>query len=351
MSINFPTIGVGGVGIGSTYGFGTRVWTYNGEGWQLVPKELPQGPQGVQGTQGISGEFAGQGTQGSQGTQGLQGIIGAQGTQGTQGLSNQGVQGTIGSQGTQGTSPPPGGSGTFDVGISSSVYVSVTSGVGINTEQTNNILVGPGTACTFSSNANFRYVVESIHVCNKYSADLFLSATHDYSDGIDTPIAQRVIVPYQGATELLVQPIVANPSDVLKLQALSGVGTTAVGVDGGLDAFIVYSEKEDTNYVGVGTTVPSTVTDQEIFNSSSNPSVIQSIRLINYNLSVDLDASISVYRNTVRLGYLVYNITVPKNSVIEILDKPKYLNQSESIRAVSSVTNGLSVCVSGKYIV
>ena len=171
------------------------------------------------------------------------------------------------------------------------------------------------------------------------------------ADGINTPIAQRVIVPYQGATELLVQPIVANPSDILKFQALSGVGTTAVGVDGGLDAFIVYSEKEDTNYVGVGTTVGATTSDQEIFDSASNPSVIQSIRLINYNLNVDLDASISVYRNEVRLGYLIYKLTVPKNSTIEILEKPKYLSQFDSIRASSSVTDSLSVCVSGKYIV
>jgi hypothetical protein len=110
MPINFPTVGVGGVGIGSTYGFGERLWTWNGEGWALTPQELPQGPkgdtgnqgsQGIQGTQGIQGSqgiqgLSNQGVQGTQGLQGTQGIQGSQGLQGLQGLSNQGVQGTQG---------------------------------------------------------------------------------------------------------------------------------------------------------------------------------------------------------------------------------------------------------------
>jgi hypothetical protein len=68
-----------------------------------------------------------------------------------------------------------------------------------------------------------------------------------------------------------------------------------------------------------------------------------------------VDASISIYRGTVsagvRLGYLVYNMTIPKNSVIEILEKPKYLATNDTIVAVGSTTNSLGVTVSGKYIV
>jgi hypothetical protein len=245
-----------------------------------------------------------------------------------------------------------GGSGTFDTGITTSIYVSVDSGIGIGVTDTNNIFTGPGIGYSFPSTAGKKYVIESIHIANIFGNELYLAARQDYSGGSNVPIAQRIIVPYQGSTELLEQPIIASPSDILRFQALDGAGVSANGVDGGLDAFIIISEKTDTDYIGTGATVTSTGgSDQTIFTSTTNPSTIQSIRLINYNLNIDLDARVSIYRGSVRLGYLVYDITVPKNSTIEILEKPKYLAASDSIRASSSTSDGLSVCISGKYIV
>ena len=314
--------------------------------------------QGVQGLQGLSNQGV-QGLQGLQGSQGIQGLQGLQGVQGLQGLSNQGVQGTAGSAAAGGG----GGSGTFDTGISTSIYVSVTSGIGTNTTTSNDIFVGPGIGYSFPSTAGKEYVIESIHVSNTFSNELYLSARQDFNIASNTwravPITQRLIVPYQGAVELINQPMIASPQDILRFQALSDVGNTAVGIDGGLDAFIVYSEKTDTNYVGVGSTVAST-SGAEVFVSSAYPSVIQSIRLCNYNLNIDVDTSVSIYRGGtaglivstgVRQGYLIFNITIPKNSVIEILDKPKYLAKNDSIVATASTTNSISVCLSGKYIV
>jgi hypothetical protein len=244
-----------------------------------------------------------------------------------------------------------GGSGTFDTGITNSVYVAVNSGVGVGVSDTNNIFIAPSIGYTFPSTAGFKYVIESIQVSNKFSNELYLVARHDFNGGTNTPIAQRVTIPYQGAAELLEQPMIANPSDVLRFQALNGTTSTASGVDGGLDAFITISAKQDTDYIGTGTTITSTGgTDQTLFTSTSFPSVIQSIRLINYNLTTDVDASVSIYRGSVRLGYLVFNITVPKNSTIDILEKPKYLSASDSIRVSASVSSSVSVCISGKYI-
>ena len=77
-------------------------------------------------------------------------------------------------------------------------------------------------------------------------------------------------------------------------------------------------------------------------------------------MNIDVDASVSIYRGGtaggivttgVRLGYLVYNMTIPKNSVIEILEKPKYLAINDTIVAVGSTINSLSACVSAKLIV
>lgn len=263
-----------------------------------------------------------------------------------------------------------GGSGTFDTGITTSIYVSVGSGIatGIGTtaseivasqlSRNNNIFIGPGIAYSFPSTAGFDYVIESIHVVNKSPSNLYLSGRQDFNGGVNVPIANRVPIPYQSAVELLEQPRVASPSDIIRLQALTGIGTDATGHDGGLDAFITISRKTDTNYVGVGTTVRTT--DQEIFTSVTYPSVIQSITLVNYNNNVDVDVDISIFRGGtvggisttgVRVGYLAYEITVPKNSTIEICSKPKQLLAGDSILVTTTPANSIGIVVAGKYIV
>ncbi len=285
------------------------------------------------------------------------------------GTSGQVLQSTV--TGTQWTTAATGGggSGTFDTGITTSVYISAISGVGINTAQNNDIFVGPGIGgssfgigLSFPSTASREYVIESIHVTNTYSNELYLNIRHDFNTGSNTwravPIAQRLVIPYQGSVEIINQPMIANPQDHLRFQAMSGVGATATGIDGGLDVFTVYSTKTDTNFVGVGSTVAST-SGAEVYRSTTYPSVVQSIRLCNYNLNIDVDASVSIYRGGtaggivttgVRLGYLVYNMTIPKNSVIEILEKPKYLAVNDTIVAVGSTINSISACVSAKLI-
>ena len=263
-----------------------------------------------------------------------------------------------------------GGSGTFDTGITTSVYVSVSSGIatGIGTTaaqitasqifRNGDIFIGPGIAYSFPSTAGRRYVIESIHITNKSENNLYLSGRHDFNGGVNVPITNRVIIPYQGSLELLEQPRVANPSDILRLQALTGVTTSSLGHDGGLDAFITISSKTDTNLVGIGTTVRTT--DQEIFTSVSYPSVIQSISLANYNMNIDADITVSVFRGGtvggisttgVRIGYLAYNLTVPKNSTLEICQKPKQLLAGDSILVTTTPANSVGIVLAGKYIV
>lgn len=293
---------------------------------------------------------------------------------GTTGISGQVLQST-GSGIVWGNAA---GSGTFDTGITTSIYVSVSAGIAtglgntpgstsgitsISPTQTsqltrnNDIFIGPGIAYSFPSTAGYEYVIESIHIVNKSGNNLYLSGRQDYNGGQRVPIANRIPIPYQSALELLEQPRVANPSDILRLQALTGLGTDATGMDGGLDAFITISSKLDTNYIGIGETIIST--DQEIFTASTSSAVIQSISLSNYNTNVDVDVTVSIFRGGtvggisttgVRLGYLTYNLTIPKNSVLEICQKPKQLVKGDSILVSATPSNSVGILVSGKYI-
>lgn len=256
-----------------------------------------------------------------------------------------------------------GGSGTYDTGITTSIIVSVTSGDGLTIEDTNDIFVGPGIAYSFPSTAGKTYVIESIHVSNTFSDELYLSGRHDFfqssNNWLEIPISQRVIIPYQGATEFLDQPIVANPQDIVRLQAFTGIGTTSPGINGGLDAVITYSQKSDTDYVGLGSTVPSSSTGSELLYATGYDAVIQSIKVCNYSLTSDVDASISIWRGGtkgsvlstgLRQAYYIYKLTIPKNSIVEILEKPKFLVKNDCLILESSGNNSLSATLSGKYI-
>jgi hypothetical protein len=228
---------------------------------------------------------------------------------------------------------------------------------GIATNTVTNIFTAPQIAYSFPSSASYEYVIESIHITNKSGNNLYLSGRHDFNGGSNVPIANRIPIPYQSSVELLDQPRVANPSDSICLQALTGIGTDAVGSNGGLDAFITISRKTDLTYVGVGKTITST--DQEILTATTNAMVIQSIALSNYNNNVDVDVTVSLFRGGtvnsiaatgVRLGYFAYNLTVPKNSVIELFSKPKQIAKGDSILATSNPTNSAGIVVSGRYI-
>jgi hypothetical protein len=237
-----------------------------------------------------------------------------------------------------------GGSGDgadFNSGITTSTYVSVGPS-----------LTGfTGIGISFPSTASRRYLVESIHVANVSPSDLYLTSRIDYITGTNVPLTNKIIVPYQGSLEVLDESIVANPSDMIRFAAFTGIGATAAGVVGGLDCFITYTTKNATNYIGSGSN-STTTSDATVFTSTSFPSVINTIILTNSSDNADVDASVSIVRGgTVRQGYLVYNLTIPQNSSVQILPKAKKLNVNDTISVRASVANILSTHVSGIFVV
>ena len=229
----------------------------------------------------------------------------------------------------------------FNANLTTSTYHSVGS----------NLTAFTGIGISFPSTAGKTYLIESIHVANIVSSDLYVTARLDYNGSQNVQLANKIIVPYQGALELLEESIVANPSDVIRFAGFTGIGTDAAGYANGLDCYITYETKEDSDYIGTGVTVTS-VGIVTAFTSTTNPSVVNTIMLTNYSDSVDVDASVSIFRGgTLRQGYLVKSLTVPQNSSVQILPKAKRLNASDAIVVEATSANVLSVNVAGKYIV
>ena len=142
---------------------------------------------------------------------------------------------------------------------------------------------------------------------------------------------------------MLLQPKVLGPSETIELQA---------SANSALEATIVVEEKEDTALwdAQVDLTAAETLTD--LYTSSSYPSVVQSILLANDDGINDVKARVAWTDGSNNIqSYLVYDMTVPADSTVEICEKPKYLATGYKLRAYANQANRLEITASGKQIV
>ncbi len=226
------------------------------------------------------------------------------------------------------------GSGEFNTGISSSVQI-----VPLSYETD---------VFTFPSTSGKRYVIESINVSNVAIGDTSVNIIVSIAGSERAYIAYNVPIVSGGAIELLKQPMVANPSDVIKVWATdySYVGTSA-----GTQMYMNYTEYTDTDYFGVGISSVSiaTTSTTTVYTSTTYPSVIQSIHLTNSTDSGDYPVSVSI-TNGVTTTFLVNNLILPRYSTVEILDRPKRIEQDGKIKVKVEQTSTIDVIISGKKI-
>ena len=170
-----------------------------------------------------------------------------------------------------------------------------------------------------------------------------------YSSENKVYLAYNIPVPDNGLVELITQPIVMNPSDVLKVWATD---STYNGVNDALELYATYAEHEDTDYfVGYGSTIGIANTAlNTIYTSSSNPSVIQSIKLTNRTDAGDFPVTVQLVNGSSTI-HLAKNLVIPRYSSVEILDRPKRLETNGVVKVATSAAAGtIDVIVSGKKI-
>ena len=125
------------------------------------------------------------------------------------------------------------------------------------------------------------------------------------------------------------------------------------GADSIIEGFITYTTNEDNDHVGVavGSATLSGTSATTIYTSSSYPSVIQSIRVVNRTDTGSYPVSISIVDaaagGTIRL---VDNLLVPKYGTVEILDTQKRINTGATIQATLDQGGTIDVQVSAKKI-
>ena len=181
-------------------------------------------------------------------------------------------------------------------------------------------------------------MVHSIHICNISAAEVSISGEIQSSFSF----AHTIPVPGNSAVELLKQPKVLGPSETIELQASSASA---------LEATIVVEYKEDTDYWDAAIDLTSAATMTDIYTSTSNPSVVQSILIANDDGSNDGKVRVAWTdgSNNVQ-SYLAYDMIIPADSTVELCEKPKYLASGYKLRAEANVADRLEITASGKQI-
>lgn len=233
-----------------------------------------------------------------------------------------------------------GGSGEFNTGITS---VRQFNPVGFNS-----------TVFTFPSTSGKRYILESITATNVSTAntEVHLIAALNYTDnGKIVHFAYNTPLVPGGSVELLKQPHIANPSDFITMWSNN---YSYVGVSNAIEVYMTYTEKDDTDYFGVGVSTVGIGTTSlvGIFTSSTYPSVIQSIHLVNRTDDGDYAVSVQITNGT-STSYLAKDLVIPRYATVELCDRPKRIETNGIIKvSVGSSVYGspIDFSVSGKKI-
>ena len=218
------------------------------------------------------------------------------------------------------------GGGDFNTGIASATAYAVTTGM--------------ATAYTAPATAGARHIVHSIHVTNidgttsaDISGQLYAGA---YS------IANTIPVPAGSAVELLKQPKILSPSETIQLQS---------SATGDLHATITVETKAgDTTYIGVGTDITSAATYTDLHIATAN-TMLQSVLLANDDGAADVKANVvwTDGSNTIQ-GYYAFEMVIPADATVEILEKPKFLPNGFKVRVLANQANRLEAILSAKTI-
>jgi uncharacterized membrane protein len=219
-----------------------------------------------------------------------------------------------------------GGSGLFNTAISGSGYLAVDTTAA-------NVYAA-------ASTSGKRYIIHSLHVTNistTVSGDLtaeVIGATYP-----TISLANTLPIPIGTAVELLKKPKVLQPSDYIRL--VSNASST-------LHATATIEEVTGTDHFGVGADITTAGAYTTVHTATAN-SIIESILLVNDDPTLDVKARVT-YNDSLNniLGYYAFDIIVPADATVEVLEQPKFLENTNKIRVYANQGNRLEAVIAGK---
>ena len=220
-----------------------------------------------------------------------------------------------------------GGSGQFNTNLTNSVGFAANSTL--------------SAAFTAPATAGFRYIVYSIHVTNIGGANTFINGEFSGTTYANISFATTVPVPTDSAVELLKMPKIMQPSDILRLGVIDNTA---------LHATITYETQTSTNYFGVGVDITADATYTDLYTATGN-AVLQSLLLSNDDGVYDVKARVvwTDGSNNIQ-GYYCYDLIIPADSTVELLEQAKFLQSGYKVRVYANVGGRLEAILAGRLI-
>jgi hypothetical protein len=221
-----------------------------------------------------------------------------------------------------------GGSGLFNSNISAAASVAVNT-------TTANLYAA-------ASTSGKRYIVHSIHVTNidsVNSGDLTAEIVGTTYPTIS--LSNTLPIPVGTSVELLKKPKILQPDDYIQLTS---------NVDAALHATATIEEVTGTAHFGAGIDVTEAGAYSTLYTATGN-CVIESVLLVNDDPTLDVKARV-VYTdgfNNIQ-GYYAYDIIVPADATVEVIEQPKYLANVYKVRVYANQANRLEAIIAGKVI-
>jgi hypothetical protein len=193
-----------------------------------------------------------------------------------------------------------------------------------------------------ASTAGQRYIIHSLHVTNisgASSAEVtaqILGATYS-----SISLANTLPIPANSAVELLKKPKVLQPSDYISLNA---------NVDSVLHATATIEQVTNATLFGGGIDITSSATYIDLHTATAN-SVIESVLLTNDDPTLDVKATVVFTDGSNNIqGYYAYELIVPADATVEILEQPKFLQNTYKVRVQANQANRLEAIIAGKAV-
>jgi hypothetical protein len=202
---------------------------------------------------------------------------------------------------------------------------------------------------TFTSGvAGDRFILRSLNVTNVSDNTAYVSSNVLYAGGNTAYLGNLIPVPVGGIVEFMDRVQLMQPGDTINLQGFNQSQTPTSNV---LHAYFTYeSITNDPTYIGTGHTLATSNTNILLVTADQSDTVFESIKFVNIKpYPIPIKAYFG-YANAAPKAYIVYNMQVPPNSSLEVLQAPKLLKYLDSLYVnYSNASNGDAIAVFPSY--
>lgn len=191
---------------------------------------------------------------------------------------------------------------------------------------------------TAPNTAGSKYIVHSIQVTNTHATNSGnLSVDINGTNYSAIHLAKTIPLDPGLTIELLKRPKIIHPSNAIRF--LSDVNSI-------LKATITYQSTTEAKYFGQGISLSNTSTT-DLYAASAD-SVVESILLSNVEGVSDVKATVEwTNASNANQGYYVYELVIPADATVEILEAPKFIQNTYKVRVTANVGGRLHAIVAG----